>query len=237
MPADRSTPTSRRAYGASSGPHRPVPQPASSTSRLFAGSIGQCPSSIAATSAGARYDSLASFESKLAAKLSKVRFDVAHPTPAPAPRARCTPPACAARSDCPGSSASHSSKISRALSISPSVQCASASSRRASGCFGLQRDHLAEAGDRFLRPLLARSAGCRGWCRRRCARGSGESPCDRRPRLPTSLPVRPQQHAEIAVGVGMVRVRARWRAGTPRSPPRAALAPGGRCRGCCSSPA
>ena len=32
MPPDRSTPTSRDAYGASSGPHSPVPQPASSTS-------------------------------------------------------------------------------------------------------------------------------------------------------------------------------------------------------------
>ena len=71
MPADRSTPTSRRAYGATSGPHSPVPQPASSTSRLFDGARPES-SSIAATSAGARYDSFASFDSKLAAKLSKV---------------------------------------------------------------------------------------------------------------------------------------------------------------------
>ena len=54
-----------------------------------------------------------------------------------------------------GSSLSHSSKIATALSTSPSVQCASASSLRASGCFGLKRDHLAEADDRFVRPLLA----------------------------------------------------------------------------------
>ena len=36
-----------------------------------------------------------------------------------------------------GSSSSHSSNASIALSFSPSVQWASASSRRASGCFGL----------------------------------------------------------------------------------------------------
>ena len=36
MPSERSTPVSRRAYGATSGPHRPVPQPASSTSSCFA---------------------------------------------------------------------------------------------------------------------------------------------------------------------------------------------------------
>ena len=35
MPAERSTPVSRRAYGTTSGPHSPVPQPASSTSRFF----------------------------------------------------------------------------------------------------------------------------------------------------------------------------------------------------------
>ena len=108
-------------------------------------------SSIAPTSAGARYDSLASFDSKLAAKLSNVCCDV------PVRRARRDVAAGARRqhvprrSDRPGSSSSHSSKMRIALSISPSVQCASASSRRASGCFGLQRDHLAEAGDRLPR--------------------------------------------------------------------------------------
>src|SRR6266508_1282872 len=71
MRADRSTPTSRRAYGARSGPHNPVPHPASSTSRLFDASTSGS-ARIAATRAGARYDSLASLESKVAAKLSKV---------------------------------------------------------------------------------------------------------------------------------------------------------------------
>ena len=59
------------------------------------------------------------------------------PTPAPARRGRSTPPACAARSDRPAPPRATLRRSSTALSTSPSVQCASASSRRASGCFGL----------------------------------------------------------------------------------------------------
>src|SRR5215472_11496722 len=110
-------------------------RPASSTSRRCECSRQES-STIAATSVGARYDSLASFDSKLAAKLSNVvstkPFDARSGTSRPVQAASM----CRAIGS-PGSSSSHSSKISTALSTSPSVQCASASSFRASRCFGL----------------------------------------------------------------------------------------------------
>ncbi len=134
MRSERSTPTRRRAYGAISGPHSPVPQPASSTSSCFAAS-GSVSASTAATSAGARYWSLASFASKLAAKLSNVASMNASDARAGTSRPEQAASMCNAIGSS-GSSRSHSSKISTALSTSPRVQCASASSLRASGCFG-----------------------------------------------------------------------------------------------------
>ncbi len=101
-----------------------------------------------------------------------------------------------------GSSASHSSKIRIALSTSPSVQCASASSRRASGCFGrsviaLQKQATASSVrfSPFSRtPRFVYASMCSGFePDRGPIRGFG---LDR-------LAGRPQQHAEVAVGIGV----------------------------------
>ena len=67
-PTDR-RPTSRRAYGASNGPHHPVPHPASRTSSCFSAGV-PVSASEAATSDGALYSSRVSLASNVAAKVS-----------------------------------------------------------------------------------------------------------------------------------------------------------------------
>ena len=204
MRADRSTPTRRRAYGATSGPHRPVPHPASSTSRLFDRCRRSESASIAATSAGARYNSLASLASKLPAKLSNVCSMNASDARAGTSRPEHAAIMCRAMG-WSGSSLSHSSKTATASSTSPSVQCASASSLRASGCFGLnvmtlQKQTTASC-VRFCAVQQDAEVGVRvGMLGTRANGGSiGGFRFD-------DAALRPQQDAEIVVRIGMIRI-------------------------------
>ena len=105
-----------------------------------------------------------------------------------------------------GSSASHSSKIRIASSISPSVQCASASSLRASGCFGrsvIALQKQATASSVRFRPFSRTPRFV--WASMCSGLSSDGGPVggfglDR-------FAGRPQQHAEVAVGIRMPRVQ------------------------------
>ena len=83
--------------GASDRPHRPVPQPASSTSRRFDRSRPES-SIIAATSAGARYDRRFELRFEAGGKTVEGALDECRSMRAAARRGRCRPRACAARS-------------------------------------------------------------------------------------------------------------------------------------------
>ena len=152
-PTDR-RPTSRRAYGATSGPHSPVPQPASSTSRLFDGLDARVRQHRRDQRRRAVRQLARAWNRSCAAKLSKVCST--NPSDARAGTSRPEHAASMCRAiGSSGSSSSHSSKISTALSTSPSVQCASASSRRASRCFGLSVITLQKQTTASSRPLQA----------------------------------------------------------------------------------
>ena len=146
----------------------------------------------------------ASFASKLAAKLAKVSV-----TNASDARAGTSRPVHAASMwraiGWAGSSTSQSSKILIAASTSPIVEWASASSLRASGCFGRRVSALQkQATASWLRCRLISSTP-----RLVCASMWSGAMRIAAPIGPLGLgrPFgRAQQHAQIAVGVGMFRV-------------------------------
>ena len=92
-----------------------------------------------------------------------------------------------------------------ALSISPSVQCASASSRRASGCFGRSVINPAETGDGLLAAFQAVEQDAEVGVRVDMLRVEPDGRPVRRLGL-DRLARRPQQHAEIAMSIGVSRI-------------------------------
>ena len=233
MRADRSTPTSRRAYGAISGPHSPVPQPASSTSRLFDASRrflqhlrDQRGRAVQPAWRAWSRSWRRSCRTSVSTNASDARGGTSRPEQAAS--------MCRAMGSS-GSSSSHSSKTSTALSTSPSVQCASASSLRASGSFGLQRDDLREADGRFVRPLLAVQQDAEVVVRVRVLGIDANGGSIRRFGF-DHLALCPQDHTEIVVRVGMIRIERDRALGTRRSLRPARVDPAGRSPDCCASP-
>ena len=104
-----------------------------------------------------------------------------------------------------GSSASHSSNTSIALSTSPSVQCASASNLRASGCVGRSvitfEKQIAASCERFWpfssTPRLWYASECSGSMRMASRYAASAS---------AALAFRPQHDAEVVVRVGVARL-------------------------------
>ena len=186
-----------------SGPHSPVPHPASSTSRLFDASTSES-ASISATSAGARYDSLASLASKLAAKLSKVFSTNASDARAGTSRPEHAASMCRAMG-WSGSSSSHSSKtVDRLVDFAERA----VRQRQQSSRFGVlrpERDDLAEADGRFVRPLLAVQQDAEVGVRVRVVGVDANGGSIGRFRF-DRLALRPQDDAEIVVRVGMIRI-------------------------------
>ena len=191
-------------------------------------------SSMAATSAGARYDSLASFASKLAAKLSKVvstkAFDARSGTSRPVQAANM----CRAIGF-PGSSSSHSSRI---LVASTDLAQRAVRQRQQLARFGVlrpERDHLAVARRGFLGPLQPVEQNAEVGV---CVDVLGIQPdgCAIRGFRFDRLSGCPQQYAEIVVGIRVARIdgyRApiRTDCGSP-----ACRSIARRCRDCCASP-
>ncbi len=187
------------------------------------------------TSAGARYASLASFDSKLAAKLSKVCCDVAVRRPR--------------RSVAPGAGRQHvqRDRIAGRLPRATLRRCESPCRfRRACsapapaaaaprGCFGrsvITRQKQATASSR---PLQAVEQDAEVGVGVDVLRVEPDGRPVRRLGL-DRLAGRPQQHAEIAVGIGVSRIEGdRALVGRDRFV-ETAPSPAARCRGCCASP-
>ena len=220
MPSERSTPTRRRAYGASSGPQSPVPQPASRTSSRFAALDARVLNH-------GRNQRRRAVRQPLELRLEAGGEAVERPLDERVRGARAgTSRPVHAASMCraigsSGSSCSHSSKIATASPISPSVQCASASSLRASWCFGLSVMTLLKQAAASSVRFSAVEQDAQVGVGVDVLRVERESRRGRRLPPRRAWPVRPQQHAEIAVRVGVAgSMRNRALTGDDR-PPRA----------------